>query len=163
MGKYATALILCMIFAASALYADRPVPLLDEKITYSNKGTRSEASHHDLLVNGKAIPDTFRLVWQEGRLYRFHQRRHIWGSDGYVPLREAPAGIPQSDKTISDQDTKRKWYLGSARLIDTPLHWAYVEWEGGAAFVDPIMLNLFAEKQGLPIIKRSTMENYFKE
>lgn len=142
--------------------ADIALPLLEEKVTYSNKGSRSEASHHYLLVNDEAIPDTFWVVWQEGRLYRFHTRKHMWGTDGYVLTNDEAFVIKRSKKTISDADTKRKWYIGKERLQNTPEHWVYVEWKDEAAFVDPIALHWIAKELKLPVISRGDKDEIFK-
>ncbi len=163
MNKMATVVIIFCTIMTCALLADLPLPQLEEKVTYSAKGSKSESSHHYLLVNEKAIPDTFNLVWQEGRLYRFHTRQHMWGTDGYAPVKEDGFKITSSDKKITDTDTQRKWYLGKARLDGTPDHWVYVEWRDGAAFVDPIAMNTLAEELKLPILRRSEMEDYFKD
>ncbi len=146
-----------------AVFADRPLPMLEEKVTYSAQGSKSEAAHYYLLVNDKAIPDTFRVVWQEGRLYRFHQREHMWGTDGYALVKEDDFKIAESDKTITQDDITRKWYLGKARLKDTPSHWVFVDWVDGCAFVDPIRINQLAEELKLTEIPRSTMDDYFKD
>lgn len=155
--------IVLLAYISADVLADRPLPTVDEKVTYSNKGSKSEAAHWYLLVDKKAIPDTFSLVWQEGRLYRFHQRQHLWGIDGYAPVKDDSFIIPASNKTITQDDITRKWYLGKARMKDTPGHWAYVEWQNSAAFVDPVAINTLAEKLKLIEIPRSVSADYLKE
>lgn len=136
--------------------ADRPLPLLDEKTTFSNQGSKSEARHHYLLVDGAAIPDTFWFVHQEGRSYRFRQRQYLWGEDGYVPVQE-DFKAKASNKDIQPEDTQRKWYEGPERLLDTPGHWVYLEWTGGCAYADPVALQALAEHFKLPRITRDLM------
>jgi len=144
-----------MLFALCSvgLLADKPLPLLDEKTTFSNQGSRSEARHYYLLLDGQAIPDTYWFVHQEGRSYRFQQRQHLWGEDGYVPVKEEFKATP-SDKAIQAEETKQKWYQGPARLQGTPEHWVYLEWMGGSAYADPIAIQKLAEWLKLPRIPR---------
>jgi len=139
------------LLSCLSLLADRPFPLIEGRTVYSNQGTRSEARHHYLYVRDRAVPDTFELVWQEGRLYRFVQRDHTWGDDGYLSV-PSDIHIVRTDRVLSDEDARRKFYDGNERLDGTPEHWAYVEWKGGRAFVDPIALwNLVESKRLKPI------------
>lgn len=161
MRKMWLLMVLCVVIISNVI-SDVPLPLLEEKVTYSNKGSRSEASHHYLVVNDEAIPDTFWLVWQEGRLYRFHTRQHMWGTDGYVLTNEEKYSVKKSKKVVSDTDLQRKWYVGKEWLQNTPDHWVYVEWLDGAAVVDPIALSALAKELKLPVISRGSKEEIFK-
>ena len=108
---------------------------IERYVTYTHRGSRSQRKHGRLRVKGVELPDIFRLVMQGKRAYRFHQRKRMWGRDGYFPAR--PPGIRESEKTISKSDLRKGWYTGDMRLKGTPLYWIYVEWNSGKGFVDP--------------------------
>jgi hypothetical protein len=67
------------------------------RITYTRKGSRSEARHGHLKVNNREIPDLFSLVAQGDRAFRFFQRKNLWRDDGYFPTR-----MPVIDKSGSE-------------------------------------------------------------
>lgn len=108
------------------------------KISYSNKGTRSEARHGHLFVNGNELPDAFSFVTCGDRSFRFYSRVHLWGSDGYFPLmKEEVSYIQYSEKIVGKKILKKGYYPGPVKYSDTPLSWMYVEFVGGSAFVNP--------------------------
>ncbi len=152
-------LLLLMGALSPTLQADQPFPRLEEKILYSNKGSRSEARHHYLVLDHHDIPDVYSLVYQEGQVYRFLQREHPWGDDGYFPVPEK-LEIAQSSHSISDQEIMRKYYTGKKRKAGTPDHWLYVEWKDGAAFMDAVVVQEFAEEKKLPTIPRALLPDF---
>lgn len=107
-------------------------------ITYSRKGTRSEAKHGHLTIDNRKIPDVFSLVISGGKTYKFHQRKFMWGLDGYFPVEFKKEDIIKiSSNKISLQDIQKGWYMGKEVREDTPSDWFYAEWDSGSAFIAP--------------------------
>ncbi len=112
--------------------------MLRNTVSYSNRGTRSEARHGHLFLNEKEIPDVYRLVICSGRAFRFFQRRHMWGRDGYFPVEIREDGEIAEGSTVAGKDAiERGYYRGNVRHSNTPENWMFVKWDGGAAFVSP--------------------------
>ncbi len=107
-------------------------------VTYTHKGSRSEAEHGHLFINDVEIPDVFTRVISNDIEYRFYQRKYLWGKDGYFPVSETERKqIKTSSKQITIQDLNQGWYTGKERLEGTPETWFYAEWYNGSAFTDP--------------------------
>ncbi|SHE35691.1 hypothetical protein SAMN02745206_00185 [Desulfacinum infernum DSM 9756] len=127
---------------------------IDHYLTYTNKGTRSEARHGHLVVNGKEIPWCFDRVAAAGRSFSFRVRTNLWGDDGYFP-----DASPWSERTartdIAPSELTRGYYVGDERLSGTPSSWIFVEWSGkGAkrsAFVDPLMIERLIQDFKIPV------------
>ena len=131
-------------------------PVLEHRITYSHKNTRSEARHGHLLINGYEIPDIFSLVIFQESVFKFYQRKQIWGMDGYFPV-DKTAGISSIEESSADigPDVMSKgWYEGKEKLAGTPADWLYVEWKEGAAFLSSEKIKNFASEHNLETIPR---------
>ncbi len=127
--------------------------VLEHRITYDAKGTRSESRHGYLYVDGNAVPDVFQLVYDGQKYYSFRTRSNMWGDDGYhVAYRDLE--IPRSDKSVTAQEFDRGWYLGKKKKSGTPKHWIYVEWNQESAFTAPSALTSMAEDLNLRPINR---------
>lgn len=113
---------------------------IENKVKYSNQGTKSEARHWSLFINGINIPDVFNKVYCQDQLFIFAQRAAMWGDDGYFKSQEKLI-IAESKKTISNEDLKKGWYIGKEKLINTPDTWIYAEWEDKAVFIDYKKIN----------------------
>lgn len=127
-------LSLVMLASFCLLEGQAPAALV-EKLTYSGKGSKSESVHGYLLVDGAPLADVFTVVAQGKRLWRFQQRSHLWGADGYILAPEA-AGLARSEELVASESLKRGWYVGKKRLQGTPEHWVYLEWQDGCAWAD---------------------------
>lgn len=138
-----------------SIYPMSKTPDIEHNVTFSHKGTRSEAKHGHLIINGSEIPDVFTLVFTGERAYKFYQRTHLWGRDGYFPAKSAKIPeIKQSEAEISSESLKKGWYTGKEKLKGTPPCWVYVEWEGGNAFVSPDSIEKMAGALNLKKIQR---------
>jgi hypothetical protein len=111
--------------------------ILRSTVSYSNKGTRSESRHGYLFLNGKEIPDVYRLVICNDRAFKFFQRRHMWGRDGYFPVKTEGGEIVKDGSHAGTEAIRREYYRGNVRYENTPEDWIFVRWDGGAAFVSP--------------------------
>jgi hypothetical protein len=125
---------------------------LRQKLTYSAKGTRSEARHSFLYIEDNLVPDTFTYVEYKKSAWSFENRNYMWGDDGYWPT-EAHNVIESSQKFTEEME-KQGWYKGNQILRGTPDHWVYVEWRGGSAFIAPDKIESFLENYSLPILPR---------
>jgi hypothetical protein len=126
---------------------------LEHVITYTGKGSRSEARHGELRFRGEAIPDVFQWILDGETAYRFQTRSHMWGDDGYhTAYREERPAV--SEQPITKDEKMRGWYEGAKRKRNTPEGWVYVEWKQGRAFADPAVLSELAEQQQLKAIPR---------
>lgn len=124
------------------------------KITYDNKGTRSEARHRHLYINRKLVPDTFKLIAHKKTTYEFFTRKYRWGDDGYVKV-DKVISLSRSKKKIKKKDKKLGWYFnGRKKLLGTPSKWLYVEWDSRAAFVHPDRLNALVKAENIQKIAR---------
>lgn len=107
-------------------------------VTYTNKGSRSEAKHGHLFINDIEIPDVFTRVISSDIEYRFYKRKYLWGKDGYFPVKESETKqIKNTSNQITIKDLEKGWYTGKERRTGTPETWFYTEWDNGSAFVDP--------------------------
>jgi hypothetical protein len=130
---------------------------IEHKVDYSHKGTRSEARHGYLSVNGENLPDVFTLVRSGDIAYKFYQRSNMWGADGYFPLEKSvKSGIKGSVKEIESAALKQGWYLGKELLKGTPSDWLYTEWKGGSAYVSPDTIKKMTQTLKLKTILRFT-------
>jgi len=119
---------------------------------YSARGTRSEARHHYLEIEGERIPDVFSKVVYKGLSFTFGSRKYHWGDDGY--LRGSDAEVTGSPSPISAEQLERGWYEGGGILQGTPENWIYGEWKGGALLAAPEKLGWAVETLDLPVIPR---------
>jgi len=132
---------------------------IEHTITYSREGTRSEARHGHLTINGNEIPDIFNIVICGKEAYKYYQRRNIWGRDGYFPidLWAITNELSESDKEITDKAVTLGWYRGVKRLKNTPRNWIYVEWSKGRAFVSPDKTKKLSKAFSVKKISRFTI------
>ena len=119
---------------------------------YSARGTRSEARHHYLEIEGERIPDVFSKVVYKGFSFTFGSRKYHWGDDGY--LRGSDAEVTGSPSPISAEQLERGWHEGGGILQGTPENWIYGEWKGGALLAAPEKLGWAVETLDLPVIPR---------
>jgi len=119
---------------------------------YSARGTRSEARHHYLEIEGERIPDVFSKVVYKGLSFTFGSRKYHWGDDGY--LRGSDTEVTGSPSPISAEQLERGWYEGGGILQGTPENWIYGEWKGGALLAAPEKLGWAVETLDLPVIPR---------
>jgi hypothetical protein len=142
------------VFSGCVHRTDQPAgPLLEHRISYSAKGSRSEARHGSLFFQGEAVPDVYETVADDGITYRFRTRQQMWGDDGYhpgAPVEPAPA----SQDAFQTADRNTGWYHGPHKKPGTPVNWVYVEWSNGRAFVAPDQLDALADTKNLPPISR---------
>ncbi len=122
-------------------------------VTYSAKGSRSEARHGFIEIEGYTVPDVFTSLVYKGIGVTFSSRSYHWGDDGYWP--SAKVAVPEVEgPSLSETDKETGWKITDKRPAGLPENWVYVEWEEGAAFVAPDRLKDFVEKMGLPLIPR---------
>jgi hypothetical protein len=144
------ATLLLLHFAAAACTGRISVR---HDVTYTNKGTRSEAQHGHLFINEIRVPDYYSRVLADGKSFIFLQRQHRWGDDGYFQEEEAK-NPGRSETPVSNEQKEQGWYTGTLRLAKTPCSWLYLEWEGGSAFAAPEALSRLAEAEKLPLLLR---------
>jgi hypothetical protein len=123
------------------------------RVTYSAKGTRSEARHGHLEIEGYALPDVFtELSYQEVGV-SFYSRSHLWGDDGYWP--DARVSLPEQEgPPLSEEAKERGWILADKVPADIPEEWVWVKWKDGSAFVDAESLKDFINEMELPLLQR---------
>jgi hypothetical protein len=132
------AVFLSLITASFACETQGKRCVLRSTVSYSNKGTRSESRHGYLFLNGKKIPDVYRLVICNDRAFKFFQRRHMWGRDGYFPVKTGVDDEIVKGSTDTGSDAiERGYYRGNVRYENTPESWIFIKWDGGKAFVSP--------------------------
>jgi len=119
---------------------------------YSARGTRSEARHHYLEIEGERIPDVFSKVIYKGLSFTFGSRKYTWGDDGY--LRGPDAAVPGSASPVPGEQLERGWYEGGEILKGTPENWIYGEWKAGALLAAPEKLGQAVETLDLPVLPR---------
>ena len=49
---------------------------------------------------------------------------------------------------------KAGYFKGSVRYKDTPVHWVFVTWDSGSAFLDPGVIHEFVREQGIKPLSR---------
>jgi len=154
MRRTAVGVILLLAIGTQFSCAARQVEI-HHYLTYTNKGTRSEARHGHLVVHGKEIPWCFDRVSAAGQSFSFRVRTHLWGDDGYFP-----DGSPWSEKKgpagPTPLELTRGYYVGGERLAGTPSSWIFVEWNDKdakkrSAFVDPLKIERLIEDFQLPV------------
>jgi hypothetical protein len=137
---------------------------LRNTVSYSNRGTRSEARHGHLFLNEREIPDVYRLVICSDRAFGFFQRRHMWGRDGYFPVKLGEdGGIVKSSTGTGSDAIERGYYRGNVRYGNTPEDWMFVKWDGGAAFVSPERITDLDRALQLKIIPRHIRDADYEE
>ncbi|MGC9490608.1 MAG: hypothetical protein ACP5CD_05220 [Thermovirgaceae bacterium] len=135
---------------------EEPVELckgMYHRISYSAKGTRSEARHGHLEIEGYALPDAFtRLFYREVGV-GFRTRSHLWGEDGYWP--DAGVSLPEEEgPPLPEEAKERGWILADKIPADIPEEWVWVKWKDGSAFVDAECLKDFINEMKLPLLER---------
>lgn len=125
-------------------------PRVEHEITYTAKGTRSEARHGHLKIDGQEVPWAFSQIAVGGAAYRLRFRTEMWGDDGY---HRDPSAVlpPESPLEMSEEAAAQGYYCGSQRLRATPANWLYVRWDGRSAFVAADRIGRLIEDFGIPI------------
>ncbi len=123
------------------------------RITFSAKGTRSEARHGFIEVEGYTLPDVFTEVVYRGIGVGFRTRSHMWGDDGYWP--DARVSLPEEKgPALSAEARERGWAMTDETPEKLPENWAFVKWKDGSAFVTADCLKDFVEEMELPLLER---------
>lgn len=125
-------------------------PQVEHEITYTAKGTRSEARHGHLKIDGQEMPWAFSQIVVGDDAYRLRFRTQMWGDDGYFPDPSVPRP-PESPVKISEEAAAQGYYCGSRRLRGTPENWLYVRWDDRSAFVASERIGRLIEEFGIPI------------
>lgn len=169
-AKTTLALVLAataVVFPIASVCAatESPEPCISHTITYSNKGTRSEAQHGFLTIDGCNVPDNFTFLQYGltgGRAFSFATRSHLWGSDGYWPT-EARV-IPIGEGELTDAAMDQGWVQTTSQIPGIPQNWVYVEWPKGSAFVAPSGMEEMVKALNIPFIPRMAgMEELTRE
>lgn len=121
---------------------------VEHYLTYTSKGTRSEARHGHLRINATAVPYGFERIVAGDQSFAMYFRKYHWGDDGYHRA-EPPYFPPSSSLNLTGKQIEKGYVLGGERYQNTPDQWIYVEWKGGRAFVDPQFLNTLIKDQGI--------------
>ena len=123
---------------------------LSHTVTYTAKGTRSEARHGHLWIEGQELPWAFRQVAYDRVSYTLHKRSHLWGDDGYWPDRTAYVP-PDAESPLPAESRSRGYHLGMERPAETPVAWLWVRWgDDRAAVVAPGRIDRLIREQQIP-------------
>jgi hypothetical protein len=123
------------------------------RISYSAKGSRSEARHGYIEIEGYTVPDVFEEIVYRGVGIGFRTRSHLWGDDGYWP--DACVSLPEEKgPSLTAEDRERGWIVTDMTPGDLPEEWVFVKWEGGSAFVAAEALKDLVDEMQLPILER---------
>ncbi len=146
MGRRMIALAAMLVLAACMAGG----PGVSHEITYTAKGTRSEARHGHLFVDGREVPWVFSRVACGESSYRLRFRSNLWGDDGYWP--EVPAYAPPEEGTFLPAASLKEGYFRSlGRPAGTPADWIWVQWgKGQAAVVAPDRIEQLIEAEKIP-------------
>jgi len=127
-------------------------------ITYSNKGSKSEARHGHLKINKKYFPNYFPYVIINKKHFVFYCRKHMWGDDGYFPVStsEKIISIKKSKKKINKNQLAKGWYPGKTQLDSTPSNWIYIKYKKGSWFLDYNKLQDFIKVNKITRLNRFT-------
>jgi hypothetical protein len=121
-------------------------------VTYSGRGSRSEARHHFVEIHGVLVPDFFSRLKYKNYAFQFVSRNYLWGDDGYVRTEEF--SLSESASPVTEEQLKKGWYQGTERLAGTPEDWVWGEWNGGALFAAPEKLREAATELNLTQLQR---------
>ncbi|MBL3540013.1 hypothetical protein [Aminivibrio sp.] len=156
------AVLLCIVPAgADAGLPGGPVPDMEREETpegitfitaYSARGSRSEARHHYIEIEGFLVPDVFSRLKYKDFPFEFISRQNHWGDDGYVLAGELV--VPESPSAVAEEQLEKGWYEGPERLSGTPGNWVWGTWEGGSLFAAPEKLAEAAKELKLPLLPR---------
>jgi hypothetical protein len=140
--------VLVCVLAIPTAAGENQGPVVEHSLTYSAKGTRSEARHGHLRINDKKIPWGFSRVVAGDQSFSFYVRRYHFGNDGYH-FAQPPFFPPDSPEDMSTADLNRGYVLTRERPGNTPADWFYVEWNDGAAFASTDALDQLIEEQAI--------------
>lgn len=156
------AALLCIFPAgAVAVLPGGPAPDVEREETpegitfitaYSARGSRSEARHHYIEIEGFSVPDVFSQLKYKDFPFVFISRQYHWGDDGYV--RAGELAVPESTSAVAEELLERGWYEGAERLSGTPGNWIWGAWKGGSLFAAPEKLAEAAKELNLPPLPR---------
>jgi hypothetical protein len=104
------------------------------KIKYENQGTRSEREDGYLYVDNYIIPDLFTFIQFQNDAYSFAINTKRFGKTGYHLSEVKNFEVDSTDLTINEKENG--WYLGRKLKPGVSSCWTYVEWNGGAAFIN---------------------------
>ena len=152
--------LLVLVSAIPGVFAEgkadkKNVPaIIDIRVEKSREGTRSEARHYYLKVDGFNVPDVFSLIAVNNDVFTFESRQNLWGDDGYVPRKDYPLPYSIGKNSVEEGSLEQGWYLSDTRKKGTPGNWCYVEAGDLRAFVAPSELDNFAGQYDLESIPR---------
>lgn len=169
MSRTICALLFSAVFFCLSISDAGELPIFPEKLTgsgeetenldeltlittFSARGSRSEARHHFLKIEGYSVPDVFLRLKYGKYTFTFNARNNQWGDDGY--LRSPGFEISPSSDLLSEELRKTGWYEGRERLEGTPENWIYGEWENSAVFSAPEKLTEAVKTLNPPILSR---------
>lgn len=130
--------------------------VIKHTISYSHKGTRSEAQHGHLKINNKKFTSHFSYIIANNKHFSFFTRQHLWGFDGYHPVinKEMQLILKTAKISINKKQLATGWYLGNKKLQNTPLNWIYLKWQTGSGFVSFDKINDLIKVKKIPFLKR---------
>jgi len=125
-------------------------PTVSHDITYTAKGTRSEARHGHLFVDSHEVPWVFSRVSCGQTSYVLRFRSNLWGDDGYWP--EVPVYTPaQAGSPIPAESLRKGYYRSLRRPAGTPESWIWVQWGNDqAAVVAPDRIDTLIKAEQIP-------------
>ncbi len=130
---------------------------IDYYLSFSAKGTRSEARHGHLVVDGQEIPWAFKRIAFEGKSYSLHSRSYLWGDDGYHPD-EPPLVQEKGSHTVSPATLARGYWLGAKRPQNIPGNWFFVTWgKRSSAYLVPHAVDTLIKEQKIPVAPAGEM------
>ena len=146
MGRRLIAFAALLVLAACMVGG----PSVSHDITYTAKGTRSEARHGHLFVNGWEVPWAFARVSCGPTSYVLRFRSQMWGDDGYWP--EVPVYTPpEGSAPIAAENLAKGYYLSYQRRAGTPADWIWVQWgKDKGAFVAPDRIDDLLREEKIP-------------
>jgi len=126
-------------------------------VTYTAKGTRSEARHGYVEIEGYMVPDIFVCLSYRDEAVVFLTRSNLWGDDGYWPSLEVV--LPEKrGAPLTVKEKIKGWRISQDVPSNLPGDWVFVKWKNGSACVSAKKLKNFAETMDLPTITREGTE-----
>jgi len=146
MGKRSITFAALLVLAACMAEG----PRISHHITYTAKGTRSEARHGHSFVDGREVPWLFSRVACGPASYALRFRSHLWGDDGYWP--EVPVYTPlYGSAPLPPESLQNGYDLSVRRPAGTPVDWIWVQWgKDRGAFVAPDRIDDLIRREKIP-------------
>ncbi|MDA3899482.1 MAG: hypothetical protein PF637_03070 [Spirochaetes bacterium] len=116
----------------SAVQAEKETGQVIYTVKYKSRGTRSERRIGVLTYKTVEIPYIFTFIQHNNQAFSLKKSNHRWGSLGYQPIikKEIKKGEQKA------QINATGYCLTETRDVGIPDDWAYVEWNGGKAFIN---------------------------